>query len=65
MVDRHAELCKVLPQSNSGYEANNPNNDVDDAKDLCRRRYTFFILPDFIDRDCLEHVISFANCKNT
>jgi len=54
MVDRPSELVsKALPQSNSGYQANDPNNDVDDAKDLCRRRYTFFVVPNFIDFDCL------------
>ena len=54
MVDRPSELvCKALPQSNSGYQANDPNNDVDDAKDLCRRRYTLFVVPNFIDFDCL------------
>jgi len=55
---------QLLLQSKSCDQCDSPANDVNDAKDLCRRRDTFFVVRDFIDRDCLEHVIRFAKCEN-
>ena len=40
-------------------QGDGPTNDVDNAKDLCRRRDPFCLVRP-VDRNCLDHVIRFA-----